>query len=44
MRRFATVSHTGRSDGDWNLNELSAKAGRMDVLCRNIQSAFFLSH
>lgn len=44
MRRFATVSHTGRSDGDWHLNDLSAKAGRIDLLCRNIQSAFFLSH
>ena len=44
MRRFATVSHTGRSDGEWHLNDLSAKAGRIDLLCRNIQSAFFLSH
>lgn len=44
MRRFATVSHTGKSDGAWHLNELAAAAGRVDVLCRNIQSAFFLSH
>jgi tRNA (pseudouridine54-N1)-methyltransferase len=44
MRRFATVSHTGKSDGTWHLNDLSAGAGRVDVLCRNIQSAFFLSH
>jgi hypothetical protein len=44
MRRFATVSHTGRSDGQWHLNELAAAAGRVDVLCRNIQAAFFLSH
>lgn len=44
MRRFATVSHTGRSDGQWNLNDLTAGAGRVDVLCRNVQSAFFLSH
>jgi tRNA (pseudouridine54-N1)-methyltransferase len=44
VRRFATVSHTGRSDGAWHLNDLSAGAGRVDVLCRNIQSAFFLSH
>lgn len=44
MRRFATVSHTGNSDGTWTLNDLSAGAGRVDVLCRNIQSAFFLSH
>ena len=44
MRRFATVSHTGRSDGQWTLNDLTAGAGRVDVLCRNVQSAFFLSH
>jgi tRNA (pseudouridine54-N1)-methyltransferase len=44
VRRFATVSHTADSSGEWNLNDLSAKAGRIDLLCRNIQSAFFLSH
>lgn len=44
MRRFATVSHTGKSDGNWHLNDLAAGAGRVDVLCRNLQSAFFLSH
>ncbi len=44
MRRFVTVSHTADSSGDWTLNDLAAKAGRVDLLCRNIQSAFFLSH
>jgi tRNA (pseudouridine54-N1)-methyltransferase len=44
VRRFATVSHTGRSDGAWNLNDLAGGAGRVDVLCRNIQSALLLSH
>lgn len=44
MRRFITVSHTGDPSGEWSLNELAAGAGRVDVLCRNIQSAFFLSH
>src|SRR5437868_4258284 len=44
MRRFVTVSHTAKSDGNWTLNDLSAGAGRVDLLCRNIQSAFFLSH
>ena len=44
MRRFVFVSHTGRSDGDWHLNDLAAGAGRIDVLCRNVQAAFFLSH
>jgi tRNA (pseudouridine54-N1)-methyltransferase len=44
MRRFVIVSHTGDSSGDWHLNDLSAGAGRIDLLCRNVQSAFFLSH
>lgn len=44
MRRFVTVSHTARSDGEWTLNDLAAGAGRIDLICRNIQSAFFLSH
>lgn len=44
MRRFVCVSHTARSDGEWHLNDLSAGAGRVDVLCRNIQTALFLSH
>ncbi len=44
MRRFVTVSHTAQSDGNWHLNDLSAGAGRIDLLCRNIQAAFFLSH
>ena len=44
MRSFITVSHTADSSGNWTLNDLSAKAGRVDLLCRNIQSAFFLSH
>jgi tRNA (pseudouridine54-N1)-methyltransferase len=44
MRRFATVSHTGRGDGAWSLDDLAGGAGRVDVLCRNIQSALFLSH
>jgi len=44
MRRFATVSHTGRGDGAWRLDDLAGSAGRVDVLCRNAQSALFLSH
>lgn len=44
MRRFVTVSHTADSSGNWTLNDLAAGAGRVDLLCRNIQSAFFLSH
>lgn len=44
MRRFATVSHTGKGDGKWRLDDLPGSAGRVDVLCRNLQSALFLSH
>lgn len=44
MRRFVTVSHTGEASGQWHLNDLTAGAGRVDVLCRNVQAAFFLSH
>jgi tRNA (pseudouridine54-N1)-methyltransferase len=44
MRRFATLSHTGRGDGAWPLDDLPGAAGRVDVLCRNLQSALFLSH
>ncbi len=44
MRRFVTVSHSADPSGDWHLNDLVARTGRIDVLCRNIQAAFFLSH
>ncbi|MCA1818492.1 MAG: tRNA (pseudouridine(54)-N(1))-methyltransferase TrmY [Halobacteriales archaeon] len=44
MRRFVTVSHTADPSGGWHLNDLAAGAGRVDLLARNIQSAFFLSH
>lgn len=44
MRRFVTVSHTADSSGTWSLNDLSAGGGRIDLICRNVQAAFFLSH
>lgn len=44
MRRFVTVSHSADASGAWHLNDLVAAGGRIDVLCRNIQSALFLSH
>ncbi|MHB8634091.1 MAG: tRNA (pseudouridine(54)-N(1))-methyltransferase TrmY, partial [Thermoplasmatota archaeon] len=44
VRRFVCVSHTGDASGQWHLNDLAAGAGRVDVLCRNVQAAFFLSH
>ncbi len=44
MRHFILVSHTVPADGDWQLDDLAGGAGRVDVLCRNIQSALCWSH
>ncbi len=44
MLRFAVVGHLARTSGDINLSDLPGGAGRMDVLCRCVNSAFFLSH
>ncbi|MDD1715863.1 MAG: tRNA (pseudouridine(54)-N(1))-methyltransferase TrmY [Methanolinea sp.] len=44
MLRFAVVGHLARTTGDFNLSDLPGGAGRMDVLCRCVNSAFFLSH
>ncbi len=44
MLRFAVVGHLARTSGDFNLSDLPGGAGRMDVLCRCVNSAFFLSH
>lgn len=43
-RRFLFVSHTVPPTGDWGLDDLAGGAGRVDVLCRAIQSTLFLSH
>lgn len=44
MRTFVTVSHTGDASGDWSLDDLAGAAGRVDVLCRNVQAALCWSH
>jgi tRNA (pseudouridine54-N1)-methyltransferase len=44
MLQFAVVGHRARTAGDFSLNDLPGGAGRMDVLCRCVNSAFFLSH
>ncbi len=44
MRTFLTVSHTVPPSGDWGLDALSGSAGRVDLLCRNVQAALFWSH
>ena len=44
MRRFVVVGHNVNADGDFTLNDLCGGAGRLDVLLRCVNSAFFLSH
>ncbi|PKL61378.1 MAG: tRNA (pseudouridine(54)-N(1))-methyltransferase TrmY [Methanomicrobiales archaeon HGW-Methanomicrobiales-2] len=44
MKRFAIVGHLAVTSGTFSLNDLAGSAGRMDVLCRCINSSFFLSH
>lgn len=44
MRHFVLVSHTVPADGNWGLDDLPGSAGRVDVLCRNIQAAVSWSH
>lgn len=43
-RHFIFISHTVPVNGNWNLNDLCGGAGRVDVLCRALQSTLFLSH
>lgn len=44
MRRFVVVGHRAITSKDFNLNDVCGSAGRLDVLLRAINSAFFLSH
>lgn len=44
MRRFVIVGHRAVTHADFNLNDLCGSTGRLDVLLRAINSAFFLSH
>lgn len=44
MRRFAVIGHLARTDGGFSLDDMPGGAGRMDILCRCVQSALFLSH
>ncbi|BBL69094.1 tRNA (pseudouridine(54)-N(1))-methyltransferase TrmY [Methanoculleus chikugoensis] len=44
MRRFAVVGHLAATSGTFSLNDLPGSGGRMDVLCRAVNSSFFLSH
>ncbi|MCS3924519.1 tRNA (pseudouridine(54)-N(1))-methyltransferase TrmY [Methanosalsum natronophilum] len=44
MRDFLIIGNRALTSPDFSLNDLPGSAGRMDVLCRCINSALFLSH
>lgn len=44
MRRFIVVGHRATTSGSFKLDDLCGSTGRLDVLLRCINSAFFLSH
>ena len=44
MRTFAIIGHLARTDGKFILDDLPGSGGRIDLLCRCIGAAFFLSH
>lgn len=44
MRQFIVLGHTAPTEPDFDLEDLAGGAGRLDVLCRCVNSAFFLSH
>ena len=44
MRRFIITGHKAIADGSFKLDDLGGGAGRVDILCRCINSTFVLSH
>jgi tRNA (pseudouridine54-N1)-methyltransferase len=44
MRQFIVSGHDVPTTPDFSLDDLAGGAGRLDVLCRCVNSAFFLSH
>lgn len=44
MRQFIVSGHDVPMNPDFSLDDLAGGAGRLDVLCRCVSSAFFLSH
>jgi tRNA (pseudouridine54-N1)-methyltransferase len=44
MIRFVVTGHRAVTTGDFKLDDISGGAGRLDVLVRCVNSAFFLSH
>jgi len=44
MRNFIIVGHLAKTTPDFSLEDIPGTSGRMDILCRCINSAFMLSH
>ncbi|MFB6091633.1 MAG: tRNA (pseudouridine(54)-N(1))-methyltransferase TrmY [Haloquadratum sp.] len=44
MRQFLVIGHDAPTTPDFSLDDIAGGAGRLDVLCRCVNSAFFLSH
>ena len=44
MRQFVVTGHDAPTTADFSLDDLPSGAGRLDVLCRCVNAAFFLSH
>ena len=44
MIRFVIIGHRAHTSGDFKLDDICGGAGRLDILCRCVNSAFFLSH
>ncbi|MDD1765365.1 MAG: tRNA (pseudouridine(54)-N(1))-methyltransferase TrmY, partial [Methanomassiliicoccales archaeon] len=44
MRRYIVIGHRATTSGSFKLDDLCGGAGRLDILLRCINSAFFLSH
>ena len=44
MRQFVVIGHDAPTSPDYSLDDIAGGAGRLDVLCRCVNAAFFLSH
>lgn len=44
MRRFVVIGHKAATSADFKLDDLAGGAGRLDILLRCVNSAFFISH
>ena len=44
MRYFVITGHRAVTSGNFKLDDIAGGAGRLDILCRCVNSAFFLSH